>query len=63
MKKLITIITTIFLIAVTVAFALFPEFFDTVARASLKRDIENGDKAAIEYYVNRYEKFGIDLFN
>lgn len=63
MKKLITIIATIFLTAVIVAFALFPEFFDTVARANLQRDIENGDNAATEYYVNRYERFGIDLFN
>lgn len=63
MKKLITIIAVTFSIVITIAFVLFPEFFDTVSRASLKRDIENGDKAAIEYYANRYEKFGIDLFN
>lgn len=63
MKKLITIIAAIFLILVTAAFVLFPEFFDTAARASLQRGIENGDKAAIEYCANRYEKFGIDLFD
>nr|DAG72206.1 MAG TPA: Protein of unknown function (DUF3139) [Caudoviricetes sp.] len=63
MKKIITIIAVIFIIAVTISFVLFPEMFDTVSRASLKRDIENGDKTAIEYYVNRYEKFGINLFD
>lgn len=63
MKKIITAIAVITLIAVATAVTVFPEVFDTVARASLQRDIENGDKAAMEYYVNRYERFGIDLFN
>lgn len=63
MKKIITAIAVIFLIAVVTAITVFPEMFDTVARESLKRDVENGDKTAIEYYANRYEKLGIDLFN
>lgn len=63
MKKIINAIVVIFLIAVATVVTVFPEAFDTVARASLKRDIENGNKAAVEYYANRYERFGIDLFN
>ena len=63
MKKIINAAAVIFLAVAVTAITVFPEMFDTVARASLKRDIENGDKAAIEYYANRYEKFGIDLCN
>ena len=63
MKKIINAVAAIFLAAVVTAITVFPEMFDTVARASLKRDVENGDKTAIEYYANRYERFGINLFN
>lgn len=63
MKRIINAVAVILLIVVVTAAMVFPEAFDTVARASLKRDIENGDNAAMEYYANRYEKLGIDLFN
>ena len=40
----------------------FPELFDTIAKYQLKLDVERGDKVAIEYYENRYLKYGIELF-
>lgn len=63
MKKIFTILTLMMFATILTIAVIFPELFSTTAKASLKRDIDNGNKKAIEYYNNTYEKYNIKLFD
>lgn len=62
MKKIFIILTLMIFSVILTVVAIFPELFSTTAKASLKRDIDNGNKQAIEYYNNTYKKHNIKLF-
>ena len=44
------------------SFVKYPEQYISTWRYQLQCDIENGDKAAIEYYETNYLANGINLF-
>lgn len=62
MKKILMLVAIVFAVVLLVGLVRYPEQYLTTWKHQLKRDIENGDPVAIEYYETNYLANGIELF-
>ena len=62
MKKVLLVISIVFVAVLLIGFVRYPEKHLSTWRYQLKCDIERGDEEAIEYYQTNYVANGIYLF-